>query len=66
MNRSTMFVASVIGLAVSAAVLILLLPSLFDSGEGANLWLLGSLAVLAVIFGVGTRRLRPSAAPGTS
>lgn len=64
MNRTTMFVASVIGLAVSAAVLILLLPSLFDSGDGPNTWLISSLAILAVIFAVGTGRLRPSAQPG--
>lgn len=56
-------VISVVGLALSAGVLILLLPTLFDpSGDLVSGWLLAVLAGLAVMFAIGTRRWRPSAA----
>ena len=60
MNRQTsLFVISLVGMAASAAVLILLIPSLFRSGEQVDIWLVGGLGVLAVAFAAGTRRWRP-------
>ena len=59
-KKTWMFVLSLVGLAVSAALLILLIPSLFHSGEQAGFWTAGVLAFLAVVFAVGTRYWRPS------
>lgn len=55
-----LFVVSLVGMAVSAAVLIWLLPSLFRSGEHHTAWLYGLLAVLVAVFGAGVRRWRPA------
>ena len=60
MNQQQMFVASLVGLAVSAAVLIVIVPSLFVDGGAVPTWVVGALVVLVVTFGIGTRRWRPS------
>lgn len=59
MKRAWLFVLSLVGMAVSAAVLILLIPSLFRSDEQASVWAVAVLACLAVAFAVGTRYWRP-------
>ncbi len=59
--RTWLFVVSLVGMAVSAAVLILFIPSLFQSDEHGNAWTVGVLACLAVVFAVGTLYWRPSA-----
>lgn len=59
-NETLLFVVSLIGLAVSAAVLILLVPSLFRSGEPASVWAFGVSASLTVVFAVGTRHWQPT------
>ncbi|GAA0988979.1 hypothetical protein ENKNEFLB_02871 [Nocardioides aquaticus] len=59
MKSTKLFVVSLLGLAVSAAVLILLIPSLFGSGEHADTWLVVGLALVAAAFAVGTRYWRP-------
>lgn len=60
MNRRTLpFIVSLVSMAVLAAVLILLIPSLFRPGEQVNIWLVGSLAVLVAAFAAGTRHWRP-------
>lgn len=57
-KRTLLFIVSLVGMAVSAAVLILLIPSLFGPGEQVDIWLVGGLAVLVVAFAAGTRRWR--------
>jgi hypothetical protein len=60
MNRRTLlFIVSLVGMAISAAVLILLIPSLFRPGEQVDIWLVGGLAVLVVALAAGARRWRP-------
>jgi len=58
-GRTLLFMVSLVATALSAAVLILLIPSLFRTGEQVNIWLVGGLAVLVVAFAAGTRRWRP-------
>jgi len=58
-RQALLFLVSLISLAVSAAALILLIPSQFRPGEQVDIWLVGSLAVLVVAFAAGTRRWRP-------
>ncbi|SDP67202.1 hypothetical protein SAMN04487905_1075 [Actinopolyspora xinjiangensis] len=60
MKQTWLFVVSLAGMAVSAAVLMLYIPSLFRSGEQDGFWTLGVLACLTVTFAVGTRYWRPS------
>lgn len=60
MSRTALFVSSLIGMAASAAVLILLLPSLFRAGEQGSVLGLTVWAVLTLVFAVGTRYWRPS------
>ncbi|KIH99629.1 hypothetical protein LP52_06960 [Streptomonospora alba] len=55
-----MFVISLVGMAMSAAVLILFIPPLFRSGEQGSVWAVGVLTCLTVAFAVGTRYWRPS------
>lgn len=51
-------VISVVGFAVSAALLILLIPSLFESPGGVRLGIMGALTVMAVTFGFTARHWR--------
>ncbi|WP_092629180.1 hypothetical protein [Actinopolyspora mzabensis] len=60
MKETWLFVVSLAGMAVSAAALMLLIPSLFDSGEQGDFWGIGVLACLAVVFAVGMLYWRPS------
>lgn len=57
MKHPWLFVTSLIGLAVSAAIVILLIPSLFRSGQYINDWLVGGLVILTA-FAVATRYWR--------
>lgn len=54
------FVVSIALLALSAAVLLLLVPQLFGTGDDPAPWLLGALGGLALAGAVGTRRFRPN------
>ncbi|MGJ9414342.1 hypothetical protein ACHAAC_16700 [Aeromicrobium sp. CF4.19] len=60
MTKTWPFVLSLAGMSVSAAVLILLVPSLFGSGEQVSVEALVVLACLAGVFAVGARLCRPS------
>lgn len=60
MNRTRLFVVSLLGMAMSASALMLCIPSLFRPGEQGSFWVLGVLACLTVAFAVGTRYWRPS------
>jgi len=51
MNRRTL--QFVVSLAVSAAVLILLIPSLFRPGKQVDIWLVGGPAILVVASAAG-------------
>ncbi|GHC80269.1 hypothetical protein GCM10007079_19100 [Nocardiopsis terrae] len=54
-----MCVMSLVGMAVSASVLILLVLSLFRPGGQGNVWAVGALACLTVVCAVGVRYWRP-------
>lgn len=61
MNRvkeTWLFIGSLLGMAVTGAVLILRIPALFDAGRPDNLGVVGALACLAVVFAVGALRRR--------
>jgi len=58
-RRELLFVVSLVSMAVSSAVLILLIPLLFRPGGQVDVWLVGSLAVLVVALAAGARRWRP-------
>lgn len=60
MKKTWMFVISLLGMAISASGLILLIPSLFRSDEQTSIWALGVLTCLAVVFAVGALYWRPS------
>ncbi|WP_432492342.1 hypothetical protein [Kineococcus auxinigenes] len=60
MNRTVLSVVSVIGAAVSAAALVLLVPSLFRAGEQGHPWAVGVSACLTVLFAAGARHWRSS------
>ncbi|MBB5999023.1 hypothetical protein [Streptomonospora salina] len=60
MKKTWMFVVSLLGMSVSAAVLISLIPPLFHSGEQGSVWAVGMLACLTVVCAAGARFLRPS------
>jgi uncharacterized membrane protein YbhN (UPF0104 family) len=60
-----LFIVSLVSMAVSAAVLILLIPSLFRPGEQVDIWLVGGLVVLVVALAAGARRWRPPT-PGSN
>ncbi|RMB60135.1 hypothetical protein [Tessaracoccus antarcticus] len=55
MKKNSLFLASIIGLALSGAVLILLIPGLFNSPGQGTLWMVSIMGVLVVLFAVGTR-----------
>ncbi|WP_017974900.1 hypothetical protein [Actinopolyspora halophila] len=60
MKEIWLFVASLAGTAVSAAVMILRLPPLFHSDEQGSLRGLGVLACLTVAFAAGMLYWRPT------
>ncbi|NYH79667.1 hypothetical protein FHR84_003005 [Actinopolyspora biskrensis] len=60
MKETWLFVVSLVGMAVSAAAVILQLPSLFHAGEQSSFWGLGILACLTVAFAAGVLYWRPS------
>lgn len=53
-----LFVACIVGLALSAVVLISLIPPLFDSGAGNAGWPIWTAGCLVVAFGVAARLLK--------
>jgi hypothetical protein len=58
-KRTLLFIVSLVSMAVSAAVLVLLIPSLFRPGEQIDIWLIAGLVVLVVALASGARRWRP-------
>ncbi len=54
------FVISLLGMAVSAAVLLLLIPSMFGPDGGQDPGVIAVPAVLVAVFAAGTLRWRPS------
>lgn len=59
MKSTWIFVISLAGLTISGSVLISLIPPLFDSGDKPDAWLLGALALVAVVFAGIARHWRP-------
>lgn len=55
---TTRVVISVVGLAVSAALMTLLIPSLFEAPGGVRLGIVGALAVMTIAFGCAARHCR--------
>lgn len=59
MTKTWPVVVCLVGMAVSGAVLILLLPTLFDDSRTIETWILVLLGVLVLGFGVGARHFKP-------
>ncbi len=65
MSKNSLLVTCIIGMAVSGAVSIFLIPSLFNSDGQSSIWIVVALGFLFVVFAVGARYWkRPS--PTTS
>lgn len=62
-RQTWLFVASLTGMSVSAAVLILLVPSLFRADAQVATWVVGVLAGLVMAFGFAALYWRPSISP---
>ncbi len=62
MKKPWTFVFSLLGMAVSAAALIMLIPPIFDPGEQSNAWAAGALACLTLTLAAGALYSRPSTA----
>lgn len=60
MKTPWLFVISLVGLADSAAVLVLVIPSFFRAGEGGHVATAGVSATLAIAFAAGTLHWRPT------
>ena len=58
-RQTSLFVVSLLVLAVSAAVVILLIPSLLSSGEQVSAWAVGVPAFLAAVSAAGMWHWRP-------
>jgi len=54
------FVVCLVGLALSAAALIVLMPSLFDDNATTPQWIIWSLSGLVLAFAIATRLLKPA------
>ena len=59
-KRTLLFIVSLVSMDVSAAVLVLLIPSLFRPGKQVDIWLVGGLAILVVASAAGARCWRSS------
>ncbi len=62
MSRGTswLFVSCLVGLAVSAVALVILMPSLFDENGTTPPWIIWSLSGLVLAFAIATRLLKPA------
>ena len=61
MTRNSLLVTCIAGMALTGAVLILLVPSLFNSGGQSNIWLTVGLGFLFLVFAAGSLRWKPPA-----
>ncbi|GAA5226776.1 hypothetical protein [Paeniglutamicibacter antarcticus] len=59
MKKSSLMVACIIGMGLSGAVLMLLVPLLFSSDGQGNIWIMGALGVLFLAFTAGARYCKP-------
>lgn len=55
-----LFLGCLVGLALSAVALIVLMPSLFDSNGNTPQWIIWSLSGLVLAFAIATRLLKPA------
>ncbi len=60
MSKNSLLVTCIIGMAISGAVLIFLISSLFKSDGQGNIWIMVALGVLGLAFAAGARYWRPS------
>ncbi len=65
MSRNSLLVTCIIGMAVSGAVLIFLIPSLFNSDGQSNIWIPVALGFLFLVFAAGAQYWKRSS-PTTS
>ncbi len=60
MKKSSLMVTCIIGMGLSCAVLILLVPSLFSSDGQGNIWIIGALGFIFLAFAAGARYWKSS------
>lgn len=58
MKKTWLFIACIIGFAVSVVLLLQLIPPLFNSNEGANVSVLAMALISGLVFAVGMRYLK--------
>lgn len=59
MKKTWLFIACIVGCAVSVVVLLQLIPPLFNSNEEANVRVLAMALSAGLVFTVGMRHLKP-------
>jgi hypothetical protein len=62
-TSSPLFIAVLLGFALTGAALILSIPPLFEPHEPARAWTTAGLAGLAIVLAVGMLHLRPGRRP---
>lgn len=60
MKGTLLLVMCIVGMALSGAVLILLIPSLFRSDDHGNVGIMGASGLLVLAFAAGARHWKPS------
>lgn len=65
MKKSSLLAMCIVGMGISGAVLILLIPPLFSSDGQSNLWVMGALGLSFLIFAVGARYWKQSSSSTT-
>lgn len=63
-GRSTLFVVFLLGMAVAAAAVILMIPRLFDADSSLPVWIPVAVGVLALVLGGGALYLRAAHGSG--
>lgn len=60
MKKSSLLAMCIVGMAISGAVLIWLIPPVFTANGHSNFWVLGALGLLFLLFAAGARYWKPS------
>ena len=60
MKKSSLLAMCIVGMAISGAVLIWLIPPVFSANGQSNFWVMGALALLFLVFAAGARYWKPA------
>ncbi len=60
MKKSSLLAMCIVGMAISGAVLMLLIPPVFSGNGHSSFWVMGALGLLFLFFAAGARYWKPS------